>query len=318
VTNGLVNFNGGTLQAVATTLDFIRVNTATVYNGGVTIDNNGNGIVINQPLLAPTGNGIHGITSFTPGAGYIAPPIVTITNGVGDSTGTGATAIAQINPLTGAVTNVIITSPGMNYTATPIFVLSGGGPTTAATITGAAPTPNASGGVTFIGSTITQLTATNTYAGNTTVGSGTTLEMVNPGIPPASTVVLSNSAILQLDFAGTNKVNGLVLNGVAQANGVYNSTTGAPYITGAGTLLVTPFTAIAGNPTNITATASGGGTSVAVSWPADHLGWILQMQTNALNSGSNWVDVAGTAAVTSTNVPVNPALPRVFFRIRHP
>jgi len=29
-------------------------------------------------------------------------------------------------------------------------------------------------------------------------------------------------------------------------------------------------------------------------------------------------DASGTATVTSTNVPINPALPRVFFRLRHP
>jgi autotransporter-associated beta strand protein len=35
--------------------------------------------------------------------------------------------------------------------------------------------------------------------------------------------------------------------------------------------------------------------SVIVSWPADHLGWRLQVQTNSLSSG-NWSDVAGSSA----------------------
>ena len=200
VNAGRVNFNGGTLQAVASTTDFLRVTTATIWSGGLTVDNNGNGIIINQPLLAPTGNGVHGIASFTGGAGYIAPPIVTITNGVGDTTGVGATAIAQINPTTGAVTNVVITSAGLNYTTTPIFQLSGGGATTPATITGTAPTANTGGGVTFIGSSVTEITATNTYPGNTIVGAGTTLELANPVLPSTTTLVVSNTALLQLNY----------------------------------------------------------------------------------------------------------------------
>jgi hypothetical protein len=33
---------------------------------------------------------------------------------------------------------------------------------------------------------------------------------------------------------------------------------------------------------------------------------------------TNWLDVAGTASVTSTNMAINPANPTVFFRLRHP
>jgi hypothetical protein len=71
-------------------------------------------------------------------------------------------------------------------------------------------------------------------------------------------------------------------------------------------------------PTNITYSVSG--STLSLSWPASYLGWILQSQTNALNVGINatWTDVAGSAAVTSTNMPINPANPTVFFRLRHP
>jgi fibronectin-binding autotransporter adhesin len=317
VTNGLLNLNGGTLQAAASTTDFIRVSAARVYSGGLTVDNNGNGIVINQSLVAPSGNGVNGITSFTGGAGYIAPPIVTVTNGVGDTTGTGATAIAQINPTTGIVTNVVITCPGVNYTATPIFVLSGGGATTPATITGIAPTANTGGGVTFIGSSVTELTATNTYAGSTVVGAGT-LELANPVIPSASTMIVSNGALVQLDFSVTNTIAGLVLNGVSQAQGVYNSTTSPTFITGPGSLLVGTTTVIANNPTNITfsVTGNGPGASMTISWPADHLGWILQQATNLTVGG--WTDVPGTASSTSAIVPVTATPPDKYYRLRHP
>jgi len=47
---------------------------------------------------------------------------------------------------------------------------------------------------------------------------------------------------------------------------------------------------------------------------------VLQTQTNTLTVGiaANWVDVPGTASVTSTNIAVNPANPTVFFRLRYP
>ena len=158
------------------------------------------------------------------------------------------------------------------------------------------------------------LNGANTYTGNTVVNAGT-LDLVNPVVPASSTLVVNNGSLLELDYAGTNNITGLVIGGVTQTNGVYNSANLPSVISGPGSLLVGA-TVIASNPTNITFGVSG--TNLNLSWPADHLGWILQEQTNALNSGLPWLDLSGTATVTSTNVPINPALPRVFFRLRHP
>jgi hypothetical protein len=76
--------------------------------------------------------------------------------------------------------------------------------------------------------------------------------------------------------------------------------------------------AMASYPTNITSSVSG--STLTISWPATHLGWILQSQTNALNIGlgTNWQDIAGTASVTSTNLSIAPATPSSFYRLRHP
>ena len=235
--NGQVNFNGGTLQASTDSSTFLTPNSATIYSGGATIDNNGHSITIGQPLLAATGNGSASASVTSGGAGYIAPPIITITNATGDTTGTGATAIAQINRLTGAVTNVIITSPGVNYTATPIFVVSGGGATTPAVITGATPTANTSGGLTSIGTGTLTLTGANTYTGNTTVSAGT-LELAQAVLATNSTVSIASGAKLQLDFSTTNIVTAILLNGVAQPSGIYNSNTVPAYITGSGSLII--------------------------------------------------------------------------------
>ena len=75
---------------------------------------------------------------------------------------------------------------------------------------------------------------------------------------------------------------------------------------------------VASYPTNITATVSGN--TITVAWPATHLGWLLEAQTNSLNVGlrGNWVTNAGTAGVTSANFPINPNNGAVFYRLVHP
>lgn len=73
------------------------------------------------------------------------------------------------------------------------------------------------------------------------------------------------------------------------------------------------------NPTNITVSVSGN--SLVLSWPASHLGWTLQAQTNSLSVGLNpdpnaWSDVPGSTAVNQWTITVDPANPTVFYRLR--
>jgi len=73
---------------------------------------------------------------------------------------------------------------------------------------------------------------------------------------------------------------------------------------------------MATNPTNITFSVSG--SVLTLSWPADHLGWYLQVQTNSLSTGlgTNWVFVPGSSSVVTTNFPVSPANASVFYRLK--
>ena len=232
-----LNFNGGTLRASTNNAGFVNVGGLYIQSGGAVIDNNGFTNTIGQPLLAPTGNGVHGATITGAGAGYIAPPILLLTNAPGDTTGFGAIAIAQINPASGTLTNVIITCPGQNYTAAPIFVLVGGGASTPATIVAASPSPNTSGGLTSTGSGLLFLAGANTYTGNTTVSAGT-LELAQAALAANSTVSIASGARLQLDFGGTNIIAALVLNGVTQPPGVYQAANTSSYLSGTGSLMV--------------------------------------------------------------------------------
>ena len=71
-------------------------------------------------------------------------------------------------------------------------------------------------------------------------------------------------------------------------------------------------------PTNITLQASNG--QLQLSWPQDHLGWRLQIQTNDLGKGlgTNWVTVPNSTNVCQTNITVNPINGSVFLRLVYP
>ncbi len=69
------------------------------------------------------------------------------------------------------------------------------------------------------------------------------------------------------------------------------------------------------NPTNIVFSVSGN--QLNLSWPADHLGWTLQAQTNRLSVGisTNWANVAGSTTVTNVVIPINLTNGSVFYRL---
>ena len=68
-------------------------------------------------------------------------------------------------------------------------------------------------------------------------------------------------------------------------------------------------------PTNIVFSLTGN--SLDLSWPADHIGWYLQMQTNAPTVGlsRNWVTVPGSSTTNHIVLTINPANGSVFSRL---
>jgi autotransporter-associated beta strand protein len=72
------------------------------------------------------------------------------------------------------------------------------------------------------------------------------------------------------------------------------------------------------NPTNLTSSVSGN--TLSLTWPADHTGWKLQIQTNGIATGlnTNWVTLPGSELVNSTNLTINPANGAVFYRMVYP
>ena len=72
---------------------------------------------------------------------------------------------------------------------------------------------------------------------------------------------------------------------------------------------------IATNRTNITMTASGG--NLNMSWPADHIGWSLQAQTNtrAIGLNTNWFTLPGYETTNVATIAISPVSPTVFYRL---
>ena len=71
-------------------------------------------------------------------------------------------------------------------------------------------------------------------------------------------------------------------------------------------------------PTNLLAQL--GTRQIQLSWPQDHLGWRLQIQTNSLSQGlrTNWANVPNSTNVNSTNLLINPTSGAVFLRLVYP
>ena len=62
------------------------------------------------------------------------------------------------------------------------------------------------------------------------------------------------------------------------------------------------------------------GTNLSLVWPADHLGWQLQTQTNSLNNGlgTNWVTVPNSTNVNGMLIPIRAGNGCIFFRLASP
>jgi 4-phytase/acid phosphatase len=127
------------------------------------------------------------------------------------------------------------------------------------------------------------------------------------GTPPATQQLLvpggSSTTNLDVDFATfTNLVNAAM--GMEYVK---------PFAEEVQPIVQNPYTA--DNPTNITASFTG--KTLTIAWPADHIGWTIQAQTNGVSSGE-WYDLPGSSDVNMVEIPVNLTNPAVFYRLRQP
>jgi len=75
---------------------------------------------------------------------------------------------------------------------------------------------------------------------------------------------------------------------------------------------------ISTSPTPLNFVAMGG--QIQISWPMDHTGWHLQVQTNAPNAGigADWVDVPDSNLTNQFSAAISTANGSVFFRLTYP
>jgi autotransporter-associated beta strand protein len=286
--SSIANFNGGTLQATAGNTNFFIGVTVNVLSGGMVFDDNGFTITNEtQPWQDGDGGG-GGLIKKGAGSLYLDTAnsytgTTLVTNGL----------LAGIGSVAGAV----VVGPAGNLGAGDAGALAG----------------------------------TFTINNNLTLQGKATMRINRDGSPTSDLI----NGVANLNYGGTLTISNLSVSALTTSDtfqlfsasgskaGNFTSIVGSPgpglaYSFDPASGVLSIVTGIANNPTNITFSVSGN--TLSLSWPADHIGWILQSQTNNLGVGlsNNWADVAGSAAVTSTSVTMNPANPSVFYRLRHP
>jgi autotransporter-associated beta strand protein len=169
---------------------------------------------------------------------------------------------------------------------------------------------NSGSGILLLALNRTNSPATNdslVVSGTLTAGGTLTVTNLGPALHANDSFQLFNSGVS--GFAYNLQTNDYVNNvKYTWLNTV--STDGKIMVQTVGSLVNT-------NPTNITASVSGG--NLTLSWPADHIGWTLQSQTNtsSIGLGTNWTDIAGSSTINQVVIPINTVSGSVFFRMKY-
>lgn len=247
-TRATLSFNGGTLERVTGSQDspenksLLSGVDAVVYPKGGKLkarksDGSAISMLLNSARFRKAGGfGVQSIAVTSGGSGYLLPPLVDITGG----SGSNATAVAQIDYETGAVTNVVVTCPGEGYAADDVlgvaFVVPSK-PTITAAQAAVTLAENTAGALSVVDNTEIILGADFSYDGDVAVQTGSTLKYKG-----------------HVAFGGTSSLNkawvlddgALTLTGPAQATGLDVTSKGTLVLGGSGTLTVSGNASIRG------------------------------------------------------------------------
>jgi autotransporter-associated beta strand protein len=300
-------FNGGTLQASASSADFIGAPTvAYIQSGGLVFDTQGF-VITNAAALTEDGT--------FPGGGLV-------------KLGTGTLVLSGANGYSGLT---VVSNGTLNVDSSisgPATIKSG------ATL----------GGNGFIGGVVTveaggRLAAGSSigilYLGATPSLAGSVVAEVdrNGGVPLADQISASG---LPLNYGGTLVITNtgaelqvgdtFKLFEASSYNGSFSIVSQTPNqivtwntanLTVDGTISVATV-APAVNTTPVPIAFGTTGNTLNLSWPPDHLGWTLQSNVVSVVSSANWYPVAGSASVTNLSLTMDPTKTNVFFRLVYP
>jgi len=305
------NFNGGTIRAVNATFaaTFLTgLDCANVRNGGLVFDDAGFALTIGQPLQHST---LPGDNAIDGGLTKLGAGSLTLTAA---NTYTGPTTVSNGTLLVNGsiLANAAVTGGALGGTGTiggNVNVAAGGtlapgaGDTGALTITG---NLNLQGNVAVVINE--SLSPSNNFC--TVIGT-----LANSGTGTVTVTNLGPAPVLGDVFTLFNKpvVNGNALS-VTPPPGT--GLTWSNRLSIDGSIMVIPAPTIPSYPTNLMIAVSG--STVTLSWPATHLGWIAQSNSVSLVATNFWFDIVGSDSTTGLTNVISPGQTNVFYRLRHP
>jgi autotransporter-associated beta strand protein len=311
-----LNLNGVTLKAGTSSLGFItNLTSANLNAGGVTFDTAGFDIAIAQPLL----DGGGGVTKA--GAGKL---IFSRANTYSGNTAVTAGTLALVEPGSMNNSTLVTVSQGatievtnrndLTLTLNNQQTLAGGGVINGRlnALAGSVINPGDGIGTLSIQSDVAlagvlkmELNRANapmsdelSCGGNLAAGGNLVVTNLGTDLQTGDVFQLFNKPVsgfstvmLPVLGAGVGWTNKLSVDGTIQVVSVVST--------------IAP-----------TMTLQSSGSSLTLSWPPDHTGWRLQVQTNGLDT--NWFEVPGADATNLMTVPMDPANGSVFFRLVYP
>ena len=292
----IFNFNGGTLKAAGSSTAFFNLGAGNAYAyvlaNGAKIDTGANTDTISQALLDGGSGG--GLTKYGTGTLYLD----------GANTYTGNTMVTNGTLAgVGSIAGSVVVAPAGNIGAGDAgatvgsLTVSGnltlqGGAILRINKTGGTPVNDqvvVSGNTTYGGT----LFVTNITSDATALAAGDSFQLLSTSGSISGAFAITNLPVLPSGLGWSNSVNGSI------------------------TVIATVNT----TPTNITTSVSGN--VLTLTWPADHTGWRLIVQTNNLAAGissdpTDWMTVPGSQSVNTTNITMDPALPTEFYQLVYP
>ncbi len=310
--------NGGALVLSSNVPQLIVVNTATL----VLTNGPGGGVIDTAGFATEINTDITGTGSFTKrGAGTLTLSAASPLTYSGNTLITGGSLVLS-NSATPASTNILIgggASLDVSALSTQPFLLADyqvlGNLSSTAVLNGsvdAASSPAAlslayaagTPALTVLNGVLTLDAATPVTVNNTgAVLANGTYKLISAGMGGSVAGVVPATVTITGSGLGTGGTAALSLNG----NELYLTVSGA-------------VTVNTNSPVLTNSYRSG---SVKLSWPTDHIGWRLLLQTNHLASGisvnlNDWDTVPNSATTNAVTLPVDATKPTEFYRLVYP